>query len=179
MKLYKILFLLLLISINTKAQSSIYSFQIDSVANGSVIDFNAFSGKKILIVNAASGDSAFNQYEELKQLQQLYAESLIIVIVPSNSFGNEQLSEAEMATSYQQNSGIYFPVSIKLAVTGSNIHPLYSWLTQKSLNAVMDIEVKADFQKFLIDREGKLVGVFSKRVKPLSNDMQEAIQTNN
>ena len=179
MKLYKILVLLLLIGINTTAQSSIYSFQIDSVANGSVIDFNAFAGKKILIVNTASGDSAFSQYEELKQLQQLYADSLIIVIVPSYSFGNEQLPEAEMAASYQQTSGVYFPVSVKLAVAGSNIHPLYSWLTQQSLNAVMDTDIKTDFQKFLIDREGKLVGVFSKRVRPLSSAMHQAIQTNN
>ncbi len=158
------------------AQSTVYSFQLDSIAGSASINFSAFTGKKILIVNTASLDSNATQYAELSSLQAYFADSLVVVIVPSNSFGTEPGSNSEITSFYTQSAYIRFPVAAKVSVTGSSIHPLYAWLTQQSQNGVMNSPVAAPFKKFLINKQGYLVGVFSNRIKPASPAMVSAIQ---
>ena len=158
--------------------NSIYSFHIDSITGNHVVNFSAFQGKKILIINAASGDTASWQYTQIKQLYNQYKDSLAIVVLPSNSFNSENSSDAAMLTFYSQQGDNRFPVTKKIKVNGNEIHPLYRWLTQKTRNGVMDSEVNRPFQKYLISKSGKLIGVFSARVKPFDAPLIRAITTN-
>ena len=167
------------LSMNALSQSTIYSFQIDSVTGNSVINFSAFQGKKILVINAASSDSASDQYVQIKQLNSLYKDSLVIIVVPSNSFNTENADGSAMLSFYSQDLNNRFPVTKKVSVKGFDIAPLYQWLTQKTKNGVMDSEVKRSFQKYLISKSGKLIGVFSGKIKPLDAPLIKAITNSN
>ena len=164
-----------IISIDASSQTSIYSFQIDSITTPGTINFSAFQGKKILLINAASADTASSQYAQIKQLNSMYKDSLVIIIVPSNSFNTEGTGESAMLAFYSQSVSNRFPVTKKLSVKGADIAPLYQWLTQKAKNGVMDSEVKRPFQKYLISKSGKLIGVFSGRMKPFDAPIIQAI----
>ncbi len=161
------------------SQTSVYSFKLDSISGSNQIDFAAFKGKKILIVNTASGDSAASQYNELIQLKQLYKDSLVIVVIPSNSFSSESGSSSDIRSAYAQSAYYKFPVAQKLSVKGSDKNVLYLWLTQGSTNGVMDQEVLRPFQKYLINRLGKLTGVFGARERPMGTVIRDAIEHGN
>jgi glutathione peroxidase len=171
----KIIFSLLFsISIAAKAQSSIYDFKLPS-ANGAEINFNDFRGKKILIVNTASLSEYAGQLAQLEQLYQQYKNSgFVIVAVPSNDFTNETKTNGEIASSYS----VTFPVAAKASVTGSGIIPLYVWLTKKVQNGVVNNEIITDFQKFVIDSDGKFLGAFGSTILPNSRFITSLLRTN-
>jgi len=171
-----IMLILVLFSLQLKAQTSIYTIKLDSIAGSNQIDFAAFQGRKILIVNTASQDTAASQYIELLQLKQLYKDSLIIVVVPSNSFNTEPGTNASISGFYSQSTAYKFPVASLSAVTGTNTNPLFLWLSQASQNAVMNITMNQSFQKFLVNRQGKLVGIFNASVRPYSFYVRNAIE---
>ena len=168
MRLSILLFLATALSTKVFSQS-IYSFKIDSIAGTQKIDFANFAGKKILIVNTSPVDSCSYQYNDLKLLQQAFKDSLVIIAIPSDDF-NAAVTNTSVQNSYYDQSGVSkkFPVAAKLIVSGANINPLYQWLAGKSQNGVMDQAVKSSFQKYLIDKNGKLQGVFSKSIRPTS-----------
>lgn len=152
--------LLLLGAFTAFAQNSIYTHQVSSIF-GSVIDFNDFRGKKILIVNTASGSDRNVQIQQLNNLCQLFKDSgLIVVAFPSNDFAHESKSNEELANLYQSVQPNFF-IAEKSVVKGSNMSSVYEWLSKKDRNGVMDGQVKGDFQKFYIDRSGKIVAVYS------------------
>jgi glutathione peroxidase len=106
-------FLLMITSVASAQNNPVYNFKVDSVAGNGKIDFNQFRGKKILIVNTASGDSNFNvQFKELMQLYQLYYEKLVIIAVPTNSFNTEPGTNQQVAARYTQTHKYKFPVTI-------------------------------------------------------------------
>ena len=175
------LFLILLIGLGLTgmSQPTIYSYQVDSVVGSSTINFSSFQGKKILIVNTASGDSLSSQYGQLKELQLQYKDSLVVVVIPSNSFNSENTSQSTMLAFYSQDVNNKFPVSQKIEVKGSNKASIYQWLTEKSKNGVMDSEVHRPFQKYLISKTGKLIGVFSARIQHLDQHIIRALTNPN
>ena len=75
-------------------------------------------------------------------------------------------TDSEIAEFCEKNYGVTFQMMSKISVKGDDIHPLYQWLTQKSQNGVLDSEVKWNFQKYLIDENGKLVDMVEPKVKP-------------
>jgi len=174
-----IFIVLFLISVSGTGQTSIYSYSIDSISGNRSIDFSLFKGKKILIVNMSSGDSTFNQYEEIKQLYYIYKDSLVIVVSPTNSFNKEPGSNLQIASLYKQASTSKFYVAAKLVVKDVNIHPLYLWLTSKAMNGIADTQIKRAGYKFLINKEGRLIGIFNPMIMPMSNILRQAIELNN
>jgi glutathione peroxidase len=166
-----------LINQSVKAQSTVYGFQLDSLAGANKINFSAFTGKKILIINTASLDSNAAQYADLRSLNQFFKDSLVIVAIPSNSFGTETGSNSAISSFYTQENNNRFPVASKTEVTGANMHPLYAWLTQQSLNGVSNSSVMHGFRKYLINRQGQLVGVFSHKTRPNSKIVMNAISS--
>ena len=167
----KIYFLLLLttFSLTGFTQTSFYDIKVKETKGGN-IDMSSFKGKKVLIVNVASGAQSVSQYAELKMLFQEYKErGLVVICFPTNDFNSELKSDAELQSFFTGTSD-KFLLGKKLSVKGNNISPLYEWLTQKTKNGVMNVTVKGDFQKFLISKEGKLIGFFSERVSPLLLD---------
>jgi len=130
-------------------------------------------GKKVLIVNTASKCGFTPQYKELEELYKKYGgDKFIIIGFPSNDFlWQEPGSNTEIRDFCTKNYGVTFPMMSKISVKGKNIDPVYQWLTSKSLNGLMDSEVKWNFQKYLIDENGHLVKVIYSKTKPMSDEI--------
>ncbi|AEA44492.1 glutathione peroxidase [Fluviicola taffensis] len=163
--------LLVLISIIGNSQT-IYDFKVTDI-DGKEFDLASLKGKKIMIVNTASKCGLTPQYEELEKLYNTYKDSnFVIVGFPSNDFmSQEPGSNDEIKEFCKKNYGVSFPMMSKIDVKGKTMHPLYVFLTEKSKNGVSDNSVKWNFQKYLINEEGKLVKVISPSTKPLSEEI--------
>lgn len=158
------------------APTNIYTFKVPSI-DGETIDFSKFKGKKILIVNTASKCGYTPQYADLEKLHKAYKNKLVIVGFPANNFGGQEPgSNAEINEFCQKNYGVSFTMAEKVSVKGDDIHPLFKWLTSKSENGVMDAEIKWNFTKFLLDENGKLVGVYPSKVNPMSEEITKHLQ---
>ena len=153
------------------AATSIYDFKVPSL-DGNTIDFSKYKGKNILIVNTASQCGYTKQYADLEKLYEKYKGTLVIIGFPANNFGQQEPgTNAEIAEFCSKNYGVTFPMAEKISVKGEDIHPLFKWLTSKQDNGVMDAEIKWNFTKFLIDKNGKLVAVFPSAVTPMSEEI--------
>lgn len=153
------------------AEKSIYDFKVEALEGGT-IDFATFKGKKILIVNTASQCGYTPQYKELEALYEKYKEKLVIVGFPANNFGGQEPgTNTEIKTFCEKNYGVTFPMAAKVSVKGDDMAPIYQWLTQKSQNGVLDAEVKWNFNKFLMDENGKMIAYFPSKVTPLSEEI--------
>ena len=142
------------------------------------INFNDYKNKKIFIVNTASGSNQVNQLTQLQQLYLQHKDSMVVLAFPSNSFGNEPKSNPEIKDFMQQTYGITFPIAKKSKVKGDSVNIVYEWLRRKVQNDVMKGKVRSDFQKFLIDKSGSIVGRFDSSINPLSAVVQDAIRNN-
>lgn len=154
--------------------SSIYSLQFQT-AEGNIVNMSEYQGKKILLVNIATASNKINQLAELQQLQQLYPDSLNIIAFPSNSFGNETRTNAEIHAFCQANYGVSFAIAQKNNVIGQSIQPIYQWLSDSTKNGLTNISVAGDFQKVLLSRNGEIVGIFAPVVSPLDSLVKNAI----
>jgi len=155
---------------------SIYSLSVADANNGSV-SFNNFRGKKILIVNTATGGdtAATRQIAELQQLYLQHHDSLVVIAFPSNSFGNQPGTNAEIQAIMQGSYGVSFPVAVKSPVKGDSANIVYQWLHSKLQNDMMNSGTVRDFQKYLVDETGRLVAKFDSAVNPLHTAIQSAV----
>jgi len=150
---------------------SIYDFKVPAL-DGGTIDFSAFKGKKILIVNTASKCGYTKQYEGLEKLYEQHKDKLVIVGFPANNFGaQEPGTNTEIQEFCKKNYGVSFPMAAKISVKGDDTAPIYKWLCSKAENGVLDAEIKWNFNKFLLDENGNLMYYFPSSVEPLSNDL--------
>jgi len=155
---------ILFVSVFAKAEApkNLYQFTIQDI-EGNNFDLSQLKGKKVLVVNTASKCGLTPQYEGLEKLYQQYKDKNFIIIgFPANNFMQQEPgTDEEIAEFCQKNYGVTFPMMSKISVKGKDIHPLYQWLTTK-----MDCEVSWNFQKFLVDEKGEVVGVYSPKTKP-------------
>ena len=149
-----------------------YSFKVQTL-EGKEFDFSSLKGKKVMIVNTASKCGNTPQYVELEKMYQEYGgDKFVIIGFPANNFlSQEPGTNKEIREFCTQNYGVTFPMMAKISVKGKDMHALYKWLTEKKLNGVMDSEVKWNFQKYLIDENGKLVKVIDPKVKPYDDSV--------
>ena len=154
------------------AQNTIYNFTVKDIA-GNDFAFSQLKGKKILVVNTASKCGLTPQYEGLEELYQQYGgDDFVIVGFPANNFKNQEPgTNEEIAQFCKLNYGVTFPMMGKISVKGDDIHPLYKWLTTESLNGVEDSKVKWNFQKYMINENGELVGHLAPTKKPDSKEL--------
>lgn len=157
--------------------TSIYSLSFTDT-DGSTVNMSSFQNKKILIVNIATNSPRVGQLTGLQQLKQQYGDSLVIIAFPSNSFGNETRSDAEIKQYCQQNYNVNFFIASKNSVFGLYIQPVYNWLKHTEENGVMDVEIMSDFQKILINNDGNIIGVFAPGVSPTDTSIVNAITIN-
>ncbi len=151
--------------------SSIHQFKIKSI-EGKTIDLASYKGKKILVVNTASACGYTPQYEGLQKLYELKKSQLVIIGFPCNQFGGQESgTEAEIQTFCKSRFGVTFPLSAKIDVKGAAISPIYKWLCNKSENGILDAEIKWNFNKFILDENGKLLAYFPSNVKPDSEEI--------
>jgi glutathione peroxidase len=161
---------------NAQVPKSIYDFKVPGLTGG-VIDFSEFKGKKILIVNTASECGYTPQFEDLEKLYKKYDGKLVIVGFPANDFGSQEPgSNEEIAAFCKKNYGVTFPMAAKISVKGDDAAPIYQWLTDEKYNKSKSSTVKWNFQKYLINENGELVEMFPTRVKPLSDEVVEAVE---
>ncbi|MDE3235702.1 MAG: glutathione peroxidase [Bacteroidota bacterium] len=152
---------------------SIHSFKVKAL-DGNSIDFSKFKGKKILVVNTASKCGFTPQYEALEKVYEQYKDKLVIVGFPCNQFGGQEPGSSQEIQSFcKKNYGVTFPMAEKIDVKGDNIAPIYKWLTSKAENGVLDATITWNFNKFLLDENGKLLAYFPSQVTP---DSQEIIK---
>jgi glutathione peroxidase len=165
-----LVFFMVLFSASAFTQTSeFYNFKVKTL-DGGEFDFSTLKGKKVMIVNTASKCGNTPQYKDLEELYQKYSDDLIIIGFPANNFGSQEPGTAtEIRKFCTDNYGITFPLMQKISVKGDDMAPVYKWLTSKSENGVMDSEVKWNFQKYLIDGNGKLVNVLDPKEKPMSD----------
>lgn len=161
---------------NTTKQS-IHQFTVNDI-EGKPFDFKSLKGKKIMVVNTASKCGLTPQYEKLEALYQKYKNSnFVIVGFPANDFmGQEPGTNEEIATFCKKNYGVSFTMMEKITVKGSEIHPVYQFLTEKSKNGLEDNSVQWNFQKYLIDENGFLVKVISPRTSPDDQEISNWIE---
>ena len=157
--------------------TSFYSLHYTDT-DGVNVPMTNFQGKKVLIVNIATNSTRVDQLRGLQQLQEQYYDSLVVIVFPSNSFGNESRSDEEIKQFCRTNYRSSFLIASKGSVSGSGIQPIFSWLADSTQNDVMNAPVINDFQKFLIDKNGNLVSVLSPKIKPTDSLMIDAITHN-
>ena len=143
--------------------------------DGAEKKLSEFAGKPVLVVNVASKCGFTPQYTGLEALHEKYAaQGLVVAGVPSNDFGaQEPGTEAEIQSFCTTNYGVKFPMFAKVAVLGDAKHPLYQWLTTSGSKTG---DVKWNFEKFLIGKDGHVAGRFSSRVAPDSPELIAAIE---
>lgn len=172
MKPVKILFLLKLMMITLTGLSQttgFYDFKVKTL-DGETFDFASLKGKKVMIVNTASKCGFTPQYKDLEELYKKFGgNNFVIIGFPANNFANQEPgTAAEIKEFCTKNYGVTFPLMDKVSVKGSDMTPVYQWLTSKSKNGVLDSEVKWNFQKYLIDEKGNLKDVIYSKESPLS-----------
>lgn len=150
--------------------SSLHEFTVEDIY-GETFDMATLKGKKVMVVNTASKCGLTPQYEDLEALYQEYKDkNLVIIGFPANNFNNQEPGTNEDIVEFcQVNYGVSFPMMSKISVKGSDMAPIYQWLTSKELNGKMDSEVGWNFQKYLIDEDGQLVDMIPPRQKPNSD----------
>jgi glutathione peroxidase len=149
--------------------TDIYKIKINSLQN-KAIDLLEYNNKYILFVNVASKCGFTSQYKELEELYKMHEDNLIIIGSPCNQFGNQEPGTAEDIEAFcKVNFGVTFLMTEKIDVKGSKQHPLYSWLTDKTLNNSKSSSVKWNFQKYLVSPEGQLIDYYFSITKPSSS----------
>ncbi len=133
------------------------------------ISMEEYRGKVVLIVNTASKCGFSPQYEGLETLYEKYHDKgLVILGFPCNQFANQEPgSENEIASTCLVNYGVTFQMFSKIDVNGPNAHPIYQWLkSQKKGRGLLGSKIKWNFTKFLLDREGNVIGRYGSIVTP-------------
>ena len=164
---YFTLILLVFAHVSLLAQKSFHDFTVIDI-QGDEYELAQLQGKKVLVVNTASKCVLTPQYAHLEELYNKYGGNQFVIIgFPSNDFGSQEPgSNDEIAAFCSTKYEISFPMMSKIIVKGDEIHPLYKWLTEASENGVEDSRVGWNFQKYMIDENGKLVGHVAPRKKP-------------
>jgi glutathione peroxidase len=173
MKKYEVLLSFMIMSTvaATAGSPGFYDFKVATL-DGKEFDFASLKGKKVMIVNTASKCGFTPQYKELEDLYNKYSNEFVIIGFPANNFGSQEPgTAAEIREFCTNNYGVTFPMMAKISVKGEDMSPVYKWLTSRSENGVMDSEVKWNFQKYLIDGNGKLVDVLYSKESPESEEV--------
>ncbi len=156
------------------AVTSIYETKIESI-DGKPMALGEYKGKVLLIVNTASECGYTPQYKGLQALHERFSEKGLVVLgVPCNQFGGQEPgTEAEIKKFCELKYRTTFPMLKKLDVKGAGQHPLYKELLAQSSDQT---DVKWNFEKFLVGRDGKVINRYRSKVEPESSELVQAIE---
>lgn len=169
------LFFTIAVSAQNPSDMTIYDFTVPALEGGT-IDFNDFKGKQIMIVNTASKCGYTSQYKQLEELHQKMGDKLAIIGFPANNFGGQEPgSNDEIAAFCEKNYGVSFPMAAKVSVKGDDQHAFFAWLTSQE-NADFSGDIKWNFEKFLINENGKLVHRFRSGASPMDEAILSALE---
>lgn len=156
---------------------AVLNFTMKSI-DGDDVEMKDFQGKVVVVVNVASKCGLTPQYEGLQALYKEHAEEGLVVLgFPCDQFRNQEFgSDAEIKTFCTEKYGVEFPMFSKVKVNGDDRCDLYKYLTELETKPAEKGDISWNFEKFLIGRDGKVVGRYSPRVKPGDDDFVEAIK---
>lgn len=176
MKRTGLIFTLVFVLSSIGFSKSIYDFELETL-DGKKTTLKPYAGKALLIVNTASRCGFTPQYQDLQALYNSYqSKGLVVIAFPSNDFGGQEPgSNHEIATFCQKNYGVTFPVFSKGPVSGASKQLLFKYLTEE-VDAGLKGEISWNFEKFLVDKKGKLVARFRSSVGPKSPPVIEAVE---
>jgi glutathione peroxidase len=160
-----------------QTDKSVYDYTLTDI-DGKAVNLGNFKGKVLILVNVASKCGLTPQYEQIESFYESWKDKNVVVLgFPANNFmGQEPGSNEEIKTFCSTKYGVTFPMFSKISVKGDDMHPLYQYLTKKELNGWHEGEVSWNFQKFLINKEGKLVKVFSPRTQVTSEEFLNGVK---
>ena len=152
----------------------VYDFTLNDI-DGKPVSLSQFRGKVLLLVNTASLCGNTPQYTDLEKLYEQYQEKgFEILAFPANNFGQQEPgTNAEIKTFCNTKYSLTFPLFSKISVKGEDKHPLYRCLTEQG---PIPGEVEWNFQKYLVDRSGKVVARYHHRTKPLAPDIVQDVE---
>ncbi len=144
---------------------------------GEAVDLGEYRGNVLLVVNTASKCGFTPQYAGLEELYQRYKDrGLVVIGFPSNDFGRQEPGTAEeIQTFCSRNYGVTFPMMAKVRTKGPDQSPVYALLTTETPEGIRG-EIRWNFTKFLIDRDGHPVARFDSAVEPLSPEVIVAVE---
>jgi glutathione peroxidase len=147
--------------------------------DGETVDLEDYEGKVVLIVNTASQCGLTPQYAGLQELYTKYKDKGMVVLgFPCNQFGSQEPgSEADIKQFCTTKYSVSFPMFSKIDVNGDDAAPIYKYLTSKEVQPAGKGQISWNFEKFLIDREGNLIGRFAPRTKPSDAELVKAIES--
>ncbi|MBC7268047.1 MAG: glutathione peroxidase [Streptomyces sp.] len=162
---------------NTDSTGSVLDVEMGALQGGSA-HLGQYAGKAVLIVNVASKCGLTPQYAGLERLQERYAEQGFTVLgVPCNQFlGQEPGSAEEIAEFCSATYGVTFPMTEKVEVNGAGRHPLYDRLTGFADAEGHSGDIRWNFEKFLIGRDGRIVARFAPQTEPESAELVAAVE---
>jgi glutathione peroxidase len=175
MKTFLLLSALALMQVGALAADSIYPIEVKDI-DGKATLLKAYKGKVLLVVNVASKCGLTPQYKGLEALHQQYKErGFSVLAFPCNQFGGQEPGTNEQINEFcSSNYQVSFPLFDKLEVNGANRHPLYVALAGK--DAAFPGDIKWNFGKFLVGRDGKILKRFEPQIKPESSEVKAAIE---
>ena len=157
--------------------SVIYDFTAQDLL-GNKVNFADFTGKVLLIVNTASECGFTPQFAGLQALHERYSDQGLVVIgFPCNQFGKQEPNDgAAIGEFCQRNYGVEFLMMQKIDVNGEHAHPIFTWLKSQQGGLLTD-DIKWNFTKFLIGRDGKVIDRYAPMTKPenLATDIETAL----
>jgi glutathione peroxidase len=156
---------------------SVFDFTMKSI-DGKEVKLSNYRGKVVMIVNVASRCGFTPQYDGLQKIYQKYqGQGFVILGFPANNFmGQEPGTDEEIKTFCSLKYNVTFPLFSKISVKGSDIHPLYKFLTDKTTDPDFGGDISWNFNKFLIDKNGKIAARFASPDKPESDKVTQAIE---
>jgi len=156
---------------------NLYGFTVKNI-EGQDVSLSEYRGKVLLIVNVASKCGFTGQYQGLQALYEKYKDRGFVVLgFPANNFlYQEPGTNEEIKQFCSTRFHVTFPMFAKISVRGKDQHPLYQFLTEKKTNPEFGGKITWNFNKFLIDREGRIAARFGSRAEPESAEVIQAIE---
>ena len=159
------------------SSKSVYDFTMKDI-DGNDISLSKYKGKVIVIVNTASKCGLVGQLAEIEAFSKKYKEKGVVVLgFPEGNFlGQEFDDNSEIKAFCTKNYGVTFQMFSKISVKGKDINPLYQYLTNKSENGVLDAPIKWNYQKFIIDKNGKVYTSVAPRTTVNDQEFLQSIE---
>lgn len=154
---------------------TLYDFTVKSI-DGKPVSLSGFKGKKVVILNVASKCGYTPQYADWERFYKEHGDKIVVLGFPANNFmSQEPGSNEDIATFCQKNYGVTFPMFEKIDVVGEKQHPLYGWLSTKSLNGWNDKAPSWNFCKYVVNEKGQLTHFFASGTKPNDPEFKKAV----
>jgi glutathione peroxidase len=178
MEMKKLFMLVTLLGMSVMAaDKTVYDFTLNSI-DGQPTPLSNFRGKVVMLVNVASRCGFTPQYAGLESLYEKYKDrGFVIVGIPANNFGGQEPgTNQEIKTFCSAKYHVSFPMMAKVSVKGSDMTPLYQFLTDKTSHPDTGGDIGWNFTKFLVGPDGKVIARFDSKVEPESPEVTAAVE---